>query len=135
MEMKRLREKQERVEWCKHADQLPIVSYESCMCLSRFPHYTTDSHLFRFSVQKQSTKRPLVLVSGFIHDLSGFLEHHPGGKPLLARYIGKDATTAFFGGVYDHSHAAHNVSHVVYLKQRHVLTAFSAAVNEARGHP
>ncbi|PBK70956.1 delta 9-fatty acid desaturase [Armillaria solidipes] len=89
MEMKRLREKQERVEWCKHADQLPVVSYES--------------------FQKQSTKRPLVLVSGFIHDLSGFLEHHPGGKPLLARYIGKDATTAFFGGVYDHSHAAHNL--------------------------
>lgn len=24
--------------------------------------------------------------------------------------IGKDATTAFFGGVYDHSNAAHNVS-------------------------
>jgi stearoyl-CoA desaturase (delta-9 desaturase) len=24
--------------------------------------------------------------------------------------IGKDATTAFFGGIYDHSNAAHNVS-------------------------
>jgi hypothetical protein len=31
--------------------------------------------------------------------------------------IGKDATTAFFGGVYDHSNAAHNV--------RSVPTSFS----------
>jgi stearoyl-CoA desaturase (delta-9 desaturase) len=29
---------------------------------------------------------------------------------LIIKMIGKDATTAFFGGVYDHSNAAHNVS-------------------------
>jgi stearoyl-CoA desaturase (delta-9 desaturase) len=29
---------------------------------------------------------------------------------MLIKFIGKDATTAFFGGVYDHSNAAHNVS-------------------------
>jgi cytochrome b involved in lipid metabolism len=28
----------------------------------------------------------------------------------LIKMFGKDATTAFFGGVYDHSNAAHNVS-------------------------
>ncbi|KAK0490960.1 delta9-fatty acid desaturase [Armillaria novae-zelandiae] len=89
MQMKRLREKQENIEWCRNVNQLPVVSYE----------------IF----QKQATRRPLVLVSGFIHDMSGFLEDHPGGKSLLSRFIGKDATTAFFGGVYDHSHAAHNL--------------------------
>jgi stearoyl-CoA desaturase (delta-9 desaturase) len=30
---------------------------------------------------------------------------------LLTKSIGRDATTAFFGGVYDHSNAAHNVKH------------------------
>lgn len=29
--------------------------------------------------------------------------------------IGKDATTAFFGGVYDHSNAAHNVRNTIDL--------------------
>jgi cytochrome b involved in lipid metabolism len=30
---------------------------------------------------------------------------------LLTKNVGRDATTAFFGGVYDHSNAAHNVRH------------------------
>ena len=55
-------------------------------------------------------KRPLVVVAGFIHDVSNFMDEHPGGRHLIAKMIGKDATTAFFGGVYDHSNAAHNVS-------------------------
>jgi stearoyl-CoA desaturase (delta-9 desaturase) len=52
-----------------------------------------------------------VLITGFIHDVSAFLDEHPGGRHLLAKYVGRDATTAFFGGVYEHSNAAHNVSH------------------------
>jgi stearoyl-CoA desaturase (Delta-9 desaturase) len=74
----------------------------------------------------------LILVSGFIHDVSDFLDEHPGGRHLLVKYIGefmmlylcprlihritsgKDATTAFFGGVYDHSNAAHNVSRIAH---------------------
>ena len=61
-------------------------------------------------------KRPLVVVAGFIHDVSSFLDEHPGGRHLIAKMIGKDGTTAFFGGVYDHSNAAHNVrlSELVY---------------------
>ncbi len=60
-------------------------------------------------VQTQAQKRPLILISGFIHDVSTFVEEHPGGAHLINRFVGKDATTAFFGGVYDHSNAAHNV--------------------------
>jgi stearoyl-CoA desaturase (delta-9 desaturase) len=67
-----------------------------------------DAH--DFIVQEQSVKRPLVLIAGFIHDVADFMDEHPGGRHLIAKYIGKDATTAFFGGVYDHSNAAHNVS-------------------------
>ena len=54
--------------------------------------------------------RPLLCIAGFIHDLEGFMDEHPGGRHLLRQYIGKDATAAFFGGVYNHSNAAHNVS-------------------------
>ena len=61
------------------------------------------------TVQEQSKKRPLILISGFIHDVGGFIEEHPGGPHLIVKFIGKDATTAFFGGVYDHSNAAHNL--------------------------
>ena len=59
-------------------------------------------------------KRPLVIVAGFIHDVASFMDEHPGGRHLIAKMIGKDATTAFFGGVYDHSNAAHNVSSLLH---------------------
>ncbi|CCK70987.1 stearoyl-CoA 9-desaturase KNAG_0F03250 [Huiozyma naganishii CBS 8797] len=51
----------------------------------------------------------LVVIGGIIHDVTGFVEEHPGGAPLLNDALGKDATTAFTGGVYRHSNAAHNV--------------------------
>jgi len=68
---------------------------------------------FNFPVfvdQSQAELRPLLCIAGFIHDLEGFVGDHPGGELLLRKYIGKDATAAFFGGVYNHSNAAHNVS-------------------------
>jgi len=89
MKLKKLRETQENLGWPKDSNDLPVVNWET--------------------FQAQSAKRPLILVSGFIHDVSTFLDEHPGGRHLLTRFIGKDATTAFFGGVYDHSNAAHNL--------------------------
>ncbi|GBE87555.1 delta 9-fatty acid desaturase protein [Sparassis latifolia] len=89
MQLKRLRETQEGLVFAPDANDLPIVNWET--------------------FQKQSTKRPLVVVAGFIHDLSSFIDDHPGGRHLIAKNIGRDATTAFFGGVYDHSNAAHNL--------------------------
>jgi stearoyl-CoA desaturase (delta-9 desaturase) len=74
------------------------------------------------AVQEQSMKRPLILIAGFIHDVSAFLDEHPGGRHLLIKFIGKDATMAFFGGVYDHSNAAHNVRRVSWNNSRSVLT-------------
>lgn len=78
---------------------------------------TNDIHPSEFrkvtssaSVQAESSDRALVLISGFIHDVDAFIEEHPGGAALLKENCGKDMTPAFFGGVYDHSNAAHNVS-------------------------
>lgn len=89
MELKRLRETQQNLEWPNECDDLPVVDWDS--------------------FQRQASKRPLILISGFIHDVGSFMEDHPGGRHLLVKFIGKDATTAFFGGVYDHSNAAHNL--------------------------
>ncbi|VDC07350.1 unnamed protein product [Peniophora sp. CBMAI 1063] len=87
--LKRLRAEQDSIEWPQESRDLPVVSWKS--------------------FQEQAEKRPLLLVAGFIHDVSAFLDEHPGGRHLLVKYIGKDASTAFFGGVYDHSNAAHNL--------------------------
>jgi len=89
MELKKLRATQEKLAWPSDSDDLPVISWES---------FTS-----------QSEKRPLILISGFIHDVTDFVEEHPGGAHFIRNYIGKDATTAFFGGVYDHSNAAHNL--------------------------
>lgn len=51
----------------------------------------------------------LVVISGIVHDVSGYITEHPGGETLLQASLGKDATKAFNGGVYLHSNAAHNI--------------------------
>ncbi|KAI0643629.1 hypothetical protein C8Q79DRAFT_1012205 [Trametes meyenii] len=89
MELKRLKQVQDRIRWPVKAEELPVVSWET--------------------FQENAEKRLLVIVSGFIHDVSNFVEKHPGGEKLLLRKVGKDATAAFCGGVYDHSNAAHNL--------------------------
>ncbi|KAL0569747.1 stearoyl-CoA 9-desaturase [Marasmius crinis-equi] len=89
MQLKKLKETQDSLAWPSDSNDLPIVTWET--------------------FQNQSRKRPLVLIAGFIHDMSKFVEDHPGGAHLIKKFIGKDATTAFFGGVYDHSNAAHNL--------------------------
>lgn len=53
--------------------------------------------------------RSLVSIAGVIHDVSAFVDEHPGGRTLIRSAIGKDATALFNGGVYEHSNAAHNL--------------------------
>ena len=85
---------------------------------------------------RQAKNRPLIAVAGFIHDVGSFLDDHPGGRHLLVKKIGTDATTAFFGGVYNHSNAAHNVSISVSIKFDFLLivTLIEAFGHEASGH-
>ncbi|OCH87786.1 delta9-fatty acid desaturase [Obba rivulosa] len=89
MQLKRLWEQQEGLRFAPDSNDLPIISWES--------------------FQEQSLKRPLIVIAGFIHDVADFIDQHPGGAHLITKFIGRDATTAFFGGVYDHSNAAHNL--------------------------
>jgi stearoyl-CoA desaturase (delta-9 desaturase) len=70
--------------------------------------YVFASILF-YLFQSALTGCSFVLISGFIHDVSSFVDQHPGGRHYLIGTAGKEVTASFFGGVYAHSNAAHNV--------------------------
>jgi len=89
MKLQELQAQSEQLQWPKSSNELPVISWED--------------------FQAEAKERSLIAIHGFIHDCSSFAEDHPGGAHLIKRAIGTDATTAFFGGVYDHSNAAHNM--------------------------
>ncbi|CAF2156333.1 unnamed protein product [Rotaria magnacalcarata] len=79
------------IVWPKKDAQLPMISFEEYQELA-----------------KEDTDRELVLIAGYVHDVSKFINSHPGGRALLKSQVGTDATVSFHGGVHDHSNAAHN---------------------------
>jgi len=109
MELKKLNEKSVDLKWPTSSEHLPVISWDCCKSSHSVPGYGRLPNSNFSLVQEQAKTRALIVVGGFIHDVSSFLDEHPGGRHLLAKNIGKDATTAFFGGVYDHSNAAHNL--------------------------
>jgi len=112
MQLKRLREAQEDLAWPSENSDLPVIGWAD--------------------YQKQSETRALVLISGFIHDVSSFLDQHPGGAHLLLKFVGKDATAAFFGGVYEHSNAGHNL---LAMKRVGVLHGGHPHISDDSGKP
>ena len=89
MKLLALQKQEQTLKWPKSSNELPVISWDD--------------------FQAEAKERSLIAIHGFIHDCSSFAEDHPGGAHLIKRAIGTDATTAFFGGVYDHSNAAHNM--------------------------
>lgn len=89
MKLKELKSLQDALSWPTPVETLPVVSWAT--------------------FQEESKSRPLILLSGFIHDVSSYIDQHPGGRHYLTANSGKDVTTLFFGGVYTHSNAAHNI--------------------------
>ncbi|CCE61942.1 hypothetical protein TPHA_0B02700 [Tetrapisispora phaffii CBS 4417] len=60
-------------------------------------------------IEESKTNGNLIVISGIVHDVKGYITEHPGGQLLIKSALGKDATSAFNGGVYRHSNAATNV--------------------------
>ncbi|KAH8927777.1 putative stearoyl-CoA desaturase [Atractiella rhizophila] len=91
MKLKELNKFGKTIQWPKTSDDLPALTWDE--------------------FKEASKTRQLVLIAGYIHDVSPFLlsGEHPGGDALLKAKIGKDATAAFNGGIYEHSNAAHNL--------------------------
>jgi stearoyl-CoA desaturase (delta-9 desaturase) len=88
MKLAKLAEESGSIQWPIDSNLLPVISWDDFV--------------------EESKTRELMVIHGFIHDVSTFMNDHPGGAHLLKRAIGTDASVAFFGGVYDHSNAAHN---------------------------
>ncbi|EGV64881.1 stearoyl-CoA desaturase [Yamadazyma tenuis] len=76
--------------------------------ISKLP-LITPQEFKRFIATSAHEDRIYIVISNVIHDITPFMEQHPGGLPLLKASHGKDATKAFFGGVYSHSTAAQNL--------------------------
>lgn len=89
-QQKKLDRWRSRLNWGIPIEQLPVIEFDD------------------FKDQVKNGKK-LVLISGIVHDVSDFIEKHPGGKTLISSAIGKDGTAVFNGGVYYHSNAAHNL--------------------------
>jgi stearoyl-CoA desaturase (delta-9 desaturase) len=88
---KKLDQKRTTLDWGLPLEQLPVMEWDD------------------FKEQATTEGRALVAIAGVVHDVSGFIADHPGGKTLISSGVGKDATAMFNGGVYNHSNAAHNL--------------------------
>jgi stearoyl-CoA desaturase (delta-9 desaturase) len=88
--LKQVEEEKRRLDWGLPLEELPIVDWDE----------------FQGRVGKGQW---LVVVEGVVHDLEGFLAEHPGGEAAISVMRGKDATSLFNGGVYDHSRAARHL--------------------------
>ncbi|PMD25479.1 putative acyl-CoA desaturase [Hyaloscypha hepaticicola] len=87
---KQLDKKRATLEWGIPIEDLPLVEWDDF-------------------VQRARDGEALVAIGGVIHNVGSFMKDHPGGKALIASAVGKDATSMFNGGVYDHTNAAHNL--------------------------
>ena len=83
MKLKELQRDFRDVKWPKNSNDLPILTWEQ---------YVEEAD--------KKNERDLIVVGGFIHDVTEFIDEHPGGRALIKTRLGKDATTAFHGGVY-----------------------------------
>lgn len=54
-------------------------------------------------------KKKLLIIEEIIYDVEGFIDHHPGGTMFIKSGIGRDVTTSFNGGIYNHHLAARNL--------------------------
>ncbi|KAJ5644578.1 hypothetical protein N7507_010589 [Penicillium longicatenatum] len=80
-----LDKKKNTFDWGPPISELPVIEWDE---------YTKPQ------------SRLLLVIAGVVHDVTKFIDDHPGGRNLMAGAIGKDATGMFHGGVYAHSRAA-----------------------------
>jgi len=72
--------------------------------LENLPEFTREQVKDR--VEEGSS---LLIIDGIVFDVLEFMPKHPAGIHYLKSYLGKDATDAYNGKVYDHSRAARNM--------------------------
>ncbi|KAI9222219.1 putative acyl-CoA desaturase [Blastocladiella britannica] len=90
MQEKKLVARRHQLDWGVAADNLP----------------TWSAAQFR---EELLLNPAMLVVEGVAHDVSLFLEDHPGGRSILIPFLGRESSAAFNGVVYNHSTAARNL--------------------------
>lgn len=80
-----------RIDWGQEVEDLPEFTME------------------QVQKSKEGNGPKFLVIGGIVHDVSKWIDKHPGGPALIEAFIGKDATHAFNGGVYNHSNAGRNM--------------------------
>lgn len=88
--------KKTKLQWGTPISELPVMSFEEFKAACR-------------SSSTNDTPKKWILLEGVVYDVAEFMNEHPGGEKYLRMGIGKDMTSAFNGGMYDHSNAARNL--------------------------
>jgi stearoyl-CoA desaturase (delta-9 desaturase) len=91
MQEKRLHSEAEEVDWGVEVENLPTYTWSEI-----------ETH-------REKTGERWIVVGGLVHDVSEWVDDHPGGRGLIEAFVGKDATKAFNGGIYNHSNAGRNL--------------------------
>ncbi len=93
-QQKKLDKKRSKIFWGTPIENLPLMDMDE---------------FNKLSSKDATNRKSLVIIGGIVHDITKFINEHPGGESLIKTCIGKDATKVFNGGVYKHSNAAHNM--------------------------
>jgi stearoyl-CoA desaturase (delta-9 desaturase) len=60
-------------------------------------------------IDRSKVTKDHIIIDGIVHDVKEFVNEHPGGEAIMKPFLGRDATKAFYGGVYNHSNSGRNV--------------------------
>ncbi|KAI9231269.1 MAG: hypothetical protein BYD32DRAFT_376344, partial [Podila humilis] len=85
----RVLEKKKKLVWGTPIAELPAMSFQD------------------FENACKNNVKKWILLEGIVYNVENF--EHPGGERLMNMAVVKDMTTAFNGGIYDHSNAARNL--------------------------
>lgn len=51
-----------------------------------------------------------IIIEDLVYDVGEFYSRHPGGESILKAYLGRDATSAFKGGLNHHTQSARTLA-------------------------
>ncbi|CAO3572769.1 unnamed protein product [Mortierella alpina] len=110
---KEVLEKKTKLQWGTPIADLPILSFED------FQHACKND------------RKQWILLEGVVYDVADFMTEHPGGEKYIKMGVGKDMTSAFNGGMYDHSNAARNLLSLM----RVAVVEFGGEVEAQKSRP
>jgi len=89
--VKKLEEEKAKHEWPPSDETLPRMDW------------------YEFQGRVHNAEK-LIVIDKYVLRINDWMPEHPGGEPILAKYIGKDATSAFNGGEHNHSAVARGIA-------------------------